>query len=581
MEELQTIRHSLAHVLAKALKKYYGDVLLTIGPATADGFYYDIDLGQNLTSEDMPKIEAEMKKIINNNEKFEKIVVSKEKALELFKDNPYKTEIISELPDGEEISIYKLGEDFFDLCRGPHVASTSKLSNAGFEFKVINGAYWRGSEKNKMLQRVYFYAFANKAELAEHKKQVQEALKRDHNKLGRELEYFTTVDYIGQGLPIMLPKGARTIQIMQRFVEDEEARRGYLLTKTPLMSKTELFKISGHLDHYRESMFIWGDEEKGEAFSLRPMTCPFQYQVFLNRTRSYKDLPMRLAETSTLFRNEASGECHGLIRLRQFTISEGHIIVTPEQLEDEFRNCVDLAKYSLGCMGLGDDVSFRFSKWDENNKEKYIGSKEEWDRVQDKMREILNDLKIPFVEADGEAAFYGPKLDIQIKNVFGKEDTIITIQIDFQIAERFQMFYTDADGVKKNPYIIHRTSVGCYERTLAYLIEKYAGALPLWLAPEQVRILTINERNKDYAQGVADKFIENGLRITTDFRNETIGYKIREAMSQKLPYLVIIGEEEESNKTISIRGRGFENLSGLKVEDFINRLKEEVKTFKK
>ena len=347
------------------------------------------------------------------------------------------------------------------------------------------------------------------------------------------------------------------------------------------MSKTELFKISGHLDHYRESMFIWGDEEKGEAFALRPMTCPFQYQVFLNRTRSYKDLPMRLAETSTLFRNEASGECHGLIRLRQFTISEGHIIVTPEQLEDEFRNCVDLAKYSLGCMGLGDDVSFRFSKWDENNKEKYIGSKEEWDRVQDKMREILNDLKIPFVEADGEAAFYGPKLDIQIKNVFGKEDTIITIQIDFQIAERFQMFYTDADGVKKNPYIIHRTSVGCYERTLAYLIEKYAGALPLWLAPEQVRILTINERNKDYAQGVADKFIENGLRITTDFRNETIGYKIREAMSQKLPYLVIIGEEEESNKTISIRGRGFENLSGLKVEDFINRLKEEVKTFKK
>lgn len=581
MEELQTIRHSLAHVLAKALKKYYGDVLLTIGPATADGFYYDIDLGQNLTSEDMPKIEAEMKKIINNNEKFEKIVVSKEKALELFKDNPYKTEIISELPDGEEISIYKLGEGFFDLCRGPHVASTSKLSNAGFEFKAINGAYWRGSEKNKMLQRVYFYAFANKAELAEHKKQVQEALKRDHNKLGRELEYFTTVDYIGQGLPIMLPKGAKTIQIMQRFVEDEEAKRGYLLTKTPLISKTELFKISGHLDHYRESMFIWGDEEKGEAFALRPMTCPFQYQVFLNRTRSYKDLPMRLAETSTLFRNEASGECHGLIRLRQFTISEGHIIVTPEQLEDEFRNCVDLAKYSLGCMGLGDDVSFRFSKWDENNKEKYIGSKEEWDRVQDKMREILNDLKIPFVEADGEAAFYGPKLDIQIKNVFGKEDTIITIQIDFQIAERFQMFYTDADGVKKNPYIIHRTSVGCYERTLAYLIEKYAGALPLWLAPEQVRILTINERNKDYAQGVADKFIENGLRITTDFRNETIGYKIREAMSQKLPYLVIIGEEEESNKTISIRGRGFENLSGLKVEDFINRLKEEVKTFKK
>ena len=581
MEDLQVIRHSLAHVLAKALKKIYKEVLLTIGPPTADGFYYDIDYSQNLSNEEMSKVEAEMKKIINNNEKFKKVVVSKEKALELFKDNKYKTELIEELPEGEEISLYYLGEDFFDLCRGPHVESTSKLQNCGVEFKVINGAYWRGSEKNKMLQRIYFYAFKSKAELAEHKKQVQEALKRDHNKLGRELEFFTTVDYVGQGLPILLPKGAKTIQIMQRFVEDEEAKRGYLLTKTPLVSKTDIFKISGHLDHYRDSMFIWGNEEKGEAFALRPMTCPFQYQVFLNRSRSYKDLPMRLAETSTLFRNEASGECHGLIRVRQFTISEGHIIVTPDQLEEEFRNCVDLAKYCLNCLGLGEDVSYRFSKWDENNKEKYIGSKEEWDRVQQTMRTILKDLEIPFVEADGEAAFYGPKLDIQIKNVFGKEDTIITIQIDFQIAERFEMLYTDSDGVKKNPYIIHRTSIGCYERTLAYLIEKYAGALPIWLAPEQVRILTINEKNEEYAKKVAQKFVEKGFRITTDFRNETIGYKIREAMNQKLPYLVIIGDEEQNNETISIRGRKFENASGLNLEEFLKRIENEVKTFKK
>lgn len=433
-----------------------------------------------------------------------------------------------------------------------------------------------------MLQRVYCYAFKTSKELNEYVKALEEARKRDHNKIGRELEFFTTVDYIGQGLPVLLPKGAKTIQIMQRFVEDEEARRGYVITKTPYISKNDIFKISGHWDHYRESMFVLGDEEKDkEIFCLRPMTCPFQYQTFLNRSRSYKELPMRLGETSTLFRKEASGECHGLIRLRQFTISEGHLIVRPDQLEEEFKGCVDLAKYCLDCVGLSDDVTYRFSKWDENNKEKYIGSKEEWEKVQGEMRRILTDLNIPFFEADGEAAFYGPKLDIQIKNVFGKEDTIITVQIDFQIAERFQMEYTDSDGKKKNPYIIHRTSLGCYERTLAYLLEKYAGALPLWLSPEQVRVLTISENYDDYAAEILKELQANDIRAELDIRNEKIGYKIREALNEKVPYLIIVGEDEQNNKTISIRGRGFENKTGLLLSDFIARLKEEIKTFKK
>lgn len=460
-EEMEMIgRHSLAHVMAKAIMKLYPKTKLTIGPAIEDGFYYDLDTAESFTEDVLPKIEKEMKNIISHNEKFVRREVSKAEALEMFKDNEYKTELINELPENEVISVYYLGDDFVDLCRGPHVESTGKLQNFGYKLAKINGAYWRGNEKNKMLQRVYAYAFKDKKQLADYLNMLEEAKKRDHNKLGRELEFFTTVDYIGQGLPIMLPRGAKTIQILQRFVEDEEEKMGYLLTKTPYISKNDLFKISGHWDHYKDSMFVLGDENKDkEVFCLRPMTCPFQYQVYLNRPRSYKDLPMRLGETSTLFRNEASGECHGLIRVRQFTISEGHLMVRPDQLEDEFKMCLDLATKILKILGLYDDVTFRFSKWDENNKEKYIGTKEQWENVQGVMRKILTDLKVDFYEADGEAAFYGPKLDIQIKNVFGKEDTIITIQIDFQIAERFGMVYTDSDGQKKFPYIIHRTSL--------------------------------------------------------------------------------------------------------------------------
>lgn len=581
-EEMEMIgRHSLAHVMAKAIMKLYPKTKLTIGPAIEDGFYYDLDTAESFTEDVLPKIEKEMKNIISHNEKFVRREVSKAEALEMFKDNEYKTELINELPENEVISVYYLGDDFVDLCRGPHVESTGKLQNFGYKLAKINGAYWRGNEKNKMLQRVYAYAFKDKKQLADYLNMLEEAKKRDHNKLGRELEFFTTVDYIGQGLPIMLPRGAKTIQILQRFVEDEEEKMGYLLTKTPYISKNDLFKISGHWDHYKDSMFVLGDENKDkEVFCLRPMTCPFQYQVYLNRPRSYKDLPMRLGETSTLFRNEASGECHGLIRVRQFTISEGHLMVRPDQLEDEFKMCLDLATKILKILGLYDDVTFRFSKWDENNKEKYIGTKEQWENVQGVMRKILTDLKVDFYEADGEAAFYGPKLDIQIKNVFGKEDTIITIQIDFQIAERFGMVYTDSDGQKKFPYIIHRTSLGCYERTLAYLIEKYAGALPLWMSAEQIRVMSITDDSMDYAEEINKKLLSCGIRSKLDLRNEKIGYKIREASNYKVPYMILVGKNEKDNHTISIRGRGNENKVGLKLDDFIARLKNEIENFK-
>ena len=575
-EKLKIARHSLAHVLAKAIKEIYGDVKLTIGPAIADGFYYDIDLKESIKQEDYEKIEKQMKEILNKGEEFKKVVVSKEQALEMFKDNEYKLEIINELPEDEEISVYYLGEDFYDLCSGPHVESTRNLQNHAFKINSVTGAYWRGSEKNKMLQRVYVYAFQDKKLLNAHIANLEEAKKRDHNKIGRELEYFTTVDYIGQGLPIILPKGAKVIQLLQRFVEDEEERRGYLLTKTPFMSKSDLYKISGHWDHYKDNMFILESDKENEVYGLRPMTCPFQYQVFLNRQRSYKDLPMRLNETSSLFRKEASGECHGLIRVRQFTLSEGHIICMPSQLEEEFKECLDIAKYMLTSLGLENDISYRFSKWDKSNKEKYIGSEEEWERVQGIMRDILKDLNVNFYEADGEAAFYGPKLDIQIKNVFGKEDTLITIQIDFQIAEKFNMEYVDADGAKKIPYIIHRSSIGCYERTLAYLLEKYAGALPMWMAPEQVRVMSLTERNNDYVKSIADTLKAYNFRVKEDIRNEKIGFKIREAMSEKVPYLIIVGDEEENNKTISIRGRGNENQTGILLKDFVERLVNEV-----
>ncbi|MBQ8424951.1 MAG: threonine--tRNA ligase, partial [Clostridia bacterium] len=561
LEKMQMCRHSLAHVLAKAVKNIYGaeKVKIAIGPAIDNGFYYDFDM-ESLSQDSFAAIEKEMKSIIGKNEEFKRVELSREEALEIFKDEPYKVELINDLPEDEVISCYYLGEDFVDLCRGPHVEKTSQLQSYAYQIDRVNGAYWRGNKDNKMLQRIYVFAFPDKKQLNDYLKQLEEAKKRDHNKVGRELEYFTTVDYIGKGLPIILPKGAKTIQIMQRFVEDEEERRGYLLTKTPYMSKNELFKISGHWDHYKDSMFILGDEEKSkDIYCLRPMTCPFQYQVFLNRPRSYKDLPMRLGETSTLFRNEASGECHGLIRLRQFTISEGHLMVRPDQLEQEFKGCLDLANYMLNTFGLYEDVSFRFSKWDENNKEKYIGSKEEWEKVQDEMRRILTDLNVDFEEADGEAAFYGPKLDIQIKNVHGKEDTIITIQIDFQIAERFNMYYTDENSRKVAPYIIHRTSIGCYERTLAYLLEKYAGALPLWLSAEQVKVMNIAQSSEDYAREVHEKLLRAGIRSVLDLRNEKIGYKIKDALVNKFPYMVIVGDGERDEGTISIRGRGNEN----------------------
>ena len=576
-ESLQILRHSMAHVLAKAVVELYPTAKLAIGPAIDNGFYYDIDLDEALSPSNFSVIEKKMKEIINKGEEFKRREISKQEALDLFKGNEYKEEIIKDLPEGEKINVYYLGENFLDLCRGPHVESTRNLQNFAFKIAKVNGAYWRGNEKNKMLQRIYVYGFLNKQQLNDYINKMAEAVKRDHNKLGRELELFTTVDYIGQGLPILLPRGAKIIQLLQRFVEDEEEKRGWQLTKTPFFAKSDLYKISGHWDHYKDGMFIIGDEKEGEVFALRPMTCPFQYQCYLNKPRSYKDLPLRYNETSTLFRNEASGEMHGLIRVRQFTISEGHLMCTPDQLEEEFKNCLELAIYMLKTLGLYEDASYRFSQWDPNNTEKYIGTKEQWEEAQIAMKNILDHLQIPYSIGIGEAAFYGPKLDIQIKNVWGKEDTLITIQIDQLLAQKFGMEYTDKDGLKQNPYIIHRTSIGCYERTLAYLIEKYAGAFPLWLAPEQVKVLALTDRNNDYALKIAEKLKSEGLRVELDTRNEKIGYKIREALSMKIPYLVIVGDEEEANQTISIRGRGNENKSGLNLSDFVIRLKEEIK----
>ena len=581
-QELEMSRHSMAHVLAKALVQLYPDTKLTIGPAIDNGFYYDIDLDKALSPDDFSQIEKKMKEILNKGEEFKRVEVSRQEALDLFAGNEYKTEIIRELPEDSVISIYYLGEDFFDLCRGPHVASTRNLQNFAYKIAKVSGAYWRGNEKNKMLQRIYVYGFATKQQLNDYLTQMAEAIKRDHNKLGRELELFTTVDEIGQGLPVLLPKGAKIIQLLQRFVEDEEAKRGWQITKTPLMAKSDLYRISGHWDHYKEGMFVMGDEDKDdEVFALRPMTCPFQYQCYLNKPRSYRDLPLRYNETSTLFRNESSGEMHGLIRVRQFTISEGHLMCTPDQLEDEFKSCLEIAIYMLKTLGLYEDASYRFSQWDPNNREKYIGTPEQWDEAQGSMKKILDHLEIPYEIGIGEAAFYGPKLDIQIKNVWGKEDTLITIQIDQMLAKKFGMEYTDKEGNKQNPYIIHRTSIGCYERTLAYLIEKYAGAFPLWLSPTQVKVLALTDRNNDYVKEIAEVLKDNGIRVECDIRNEKIGYKIREALSQKIPYLIIVGDEEEANNTISIRGRGNENKTGLLLSDFVERLKEEIKSRKK
>ena len=580
-EKEMMYRHSMSHVLAKAVKELFGsdNVKLAIGPAIDNGFYYDFDINTSISNDDFEKIENKMKEIIERNEDFIRKEVSKEEALKMFANEPYKCELIDELPANEIISVYYLGEDFVDLCRGPHVENTKFLRGFAYKLNRVSGAYWKGSEKNKMLQRVYFYGFLDKKQLKDYVNMIEEAIKRDHNKLGRELGIFTTVDYIGQGLPILLPKGARIIQLLQRFVEDEEEKRGWLLTKTPFMAKSDLYKISGHWDHYKDGMFVLGDEEKDkEVFALRPMTCPFQYQAYLNEGRSYKDLPLRYNETSTLFRNEASGEMHGLIRVRQFTISEGHLMCTPEQLEDEFKGCLELAIYMLKTLGLFEDASYRFSQWDPNNREKYIGTDEQWDEAQSIMGKILDNLEIPYEIGVGEAAFYGPKLDIQIKNVWGKEDTLITIQIDQLLAEKFGMEYVDKDGQKKNPYIIHRTSIGCYERTLAYLIEKYAGAFPTWLAPTQVKILNIADAHLEYANEVKNKLSQMGIRVELDDRNEKIGKKIRDAQLEKIPYSLIIGDNEASSNSVSVRKRSVGDVGVKTLDDFIKDILVEINT---
>ena len=573
--------HTASHILAQAVKRLYPEAKLAIGPAIDNGFYYDFDVEKPFTADELVKIEAEMKQIVKEGIPLEQFELPPAEALKKLEEmgEPYKVELCSEhAGKGEPISFYKQG-DFTDLCAGPHLMTTAPVK--AFKLLSCTGAYWRGSEKNKMLSRIYGTAYPKAAELEAYLKQLEEAKLRDHNKLGRELELFTTVDCIGQGLPIMLPKGARDIQLLQRFVEDEEQRRGYLLTKTPLMAKSDLYKISGHWDHYKEGMFVLGDEEKDkEVFALRPMTCPFQYQVFLNRPRSYRDLPMRLGETSTLFRNEDSGEMHGLIRVRQFTISEGHLILRPEQLEDEFRGCLELANYMLTTLGLADDVTYRFSQWDPNNTEKYIGTPEQWDEAQGAMKKILEHLGIHYTIGIDEAAFYGPKLDIQIKNVHGKEDTLITIQIDQMLAQLFGMEYTDVDGTKRRPYIIHRTSLGCYERTLALLIEKYAGAFPLWLAPEQVKLIPIADRHMDYTLELARKLEAAGMRITVDDRAEKVGYKIRQAVLEKVPYMLTIGDNEVESKTVSVRSRRDGDLGSMTQDALLAKLVEEVATKK-
>ena len=574
-----TYRHTTSHIMAQAVKRLYPEVKLGIGPSIENGFYYDFDSEKTFAPEDIEKIEKEMEKIIKEDLPLERFTLPRQEAIKFMEERgePYKVELIRDLPEDAEISFYKQGE-YVDLCAGPHLLSTGKIK--AFKLTHTAGAYWRGSEKNKMLQRIYGTCFPQRSELDEYLKRIEEAKKRDHNKIGRELELFTTVDYIGQGLPILMPKGAKIIQLLQRFVEDEEERRGYMLTKTPFMAKRDLYKISGHWDHYREGMFIMGDanDENAEVFALRPMTCPFQFQVYLARLRSYRELPMRFNETSTLFRNESSGEMHGLIRLRQFTISEGHIACTPDQLEQEFSGCVDLANFLIKTIGLDDDVSYRFSKWDPNNKEKYIGTAEQWEAVQTRMRNLLDHLGINYVEVDGDAAFYGPKLDIQIKNVHGKEDTLVTVQIDFQLAEKFGMQYVDADGQKKFPYVIHRTSIGCYERTLALLIEKYAGEFPLWLSPVQVKILPLVDKHHDYALELQKLLLSKGMRVEVDLRNEKIGYKIREAQMEKVPYMVVIGDKELESNAVAVRSRKQGDLGTMSIDEFVGKLLNEIDT---
>ena len=573
----RAFNHTASHILAQAVQHLFPGAKLAIGPAIEDGFYYDFDVPTPFTPEDLEKLEAEMAAIAKQDLPIERFSLPVEEAKKLMADQPYKLELIEEhAGKGEAIAFRRQG-DFTDLCAGPHLMSTGPVK--AVKLTSCTGAYWRGSEKNKMLSRVYGCAFPKRSMLEEHLARLEEARRRDHNKLGRELEYFTTVDVIGQGLPVLLPKGARVVQLMQRWVEDTEQQRGYLLTKTPLMAKRELYKISGHWDHYLDGMFVLGDphDETKECFALRPMTCPFQYQVFLNRARSYRDLPMRLGETSTLFRNEDSGEMHGLIRVRQFTISEGHLILRPDQLEEEFKGCLDLAKYCLGTVGLLDKCTFRFSQWDPANpNNKYEGTKEQWDHAQSVMERILKDLDVDYTVGIDEAAFYGPKLDIQYKNVYGKEDTLVTIQIDMLLAERFGMYYIDENGEKKLPYIIHRTSLGCYERTLAYLIEEYAGALPTWMAPEQVRFLPVTDRAADYCAEQAKKLENMGFRVEVDYRNEKIGRKIRDAQMEKVPYMLVVGDRDMENGTVSPRHRADGDLGAMSMDEFSALLRQVV-----
>lgn len=570
-------RHTTSHVLAEAVKRLYPNAKLAIGPSIDTGFYYDFDI-DSLDRAALDEIEKEMKKIIKEGKELERFTLSREEAIKFMeeKGEPYKVELIRDLPSDVELSFYRQG-DFVDLCAGPHLMSTKNIK----AIKLINssGAYWRGSEKNKMLARVYGTAFTKNSDLDEFLAHLEDIKKRDHNKLGREMELFATVDVIGQGLPLLMPKGAKMIQTLQRWVEDEEEKRGYMRTKTPLMAKKDLYVISDHWGHYKEGMFVLGDEEKEgtEVFALRPMTCPFQYYVYKQSQKSYRDLPCRYGETSTLFRNEDSGEMHGLTRVRQFTISEGHLIVTPEQIEDEFKGCVDLAKYCLATLGLADDVTYRLSKWDPKNQQKYLGTEETWNQVQDMMRTILNHIGIKFTEAEGEAAFYGPKLDIQAKNVYGKEDTMITIQLDMFLAERFDMTYIDANGEKKRPYIIHRTSMGCYERTLAWLIEKYAGKFPTWLCPEQVRILPISEKYSEYADQVKKELQEQGVLVTVDHRAEKIGYKIRESRLDRVPYMLVVGQKEAEEGLVSVRSRYLGDEGQKKLDVFAAELCKEIR----
>lgn len=578
-EGLRTIRHTASHVLAEAVKRVFPDAKLAIGPAIDTGFYYDIDHAP-FTREDLDTLEKEMKKIIKEDEKITKFELPREEAIKLMeeKNEPYKVELIQDLPEDAVISFYQQGEEFIDLCAGPHLMSTKGIK----AYKLISSsmAYWRGDSNKAQLQRIYGTAFNKKEELADYLVYLEEIKKRDHNKLGREMELFTTVDVIGQGLPLLLPKGTKMVMKLQRWIEDLEDREwGYVRTKTPLMAKSDLYRISGHWDHYKEGMFVLGDEEVDkEVFALRPMTCPFQYYVYKNTQKSYRDLPYRMGETSTLFRNEDSGEMHGLTRVRQFTISEGHNVVRPDQAEEELQNCLNLAVYVLTTLGLQDDVTFRLSKWDPNNREKYLGDESYWETTQEALRNILVEKGLPFKEADGEAAFYGPKIDIQARNVYGKEDTMITIQLDCAIAENFDMYYIDQNGEKKRPYIIHRTSLGCYERTLAWLIEKYAGKFPTWLCPEQVRILPISDKYAEYAEEVKQELARNGVDVTVDQRSEKIGFKIRDARLNRLPYMLVVGEKEASDRTVSVRSRyaGDEGIEA--VDSFVDRICKEIRT---